>query len=288
MHVKSFAGLAPALLIGLVAAPAQAQQLTLQSGDNVTVGSAGTTGTYQGLPYNSPTASYVENTGNTIVVSTPANSAFTLNSGGSIQGNGGGDIGIDATNSAITINGGSITGPDALDAFGGTVNVTGGTISGNFGLYANDANTQISGGSFSGFTFPADIEGGTVDITGGTFTSTVGPGLRTAYRNALATISGGSFSSIESDSGSAIDLLGTFSQTAPITSGTGQITGTLLDGQAFSTNYNVSGGLIEFNANPVPETSTTASFGLMLALGLGGLAWGAWRRRARATRAFPR
>ncbi len=273
------------------AVPAHAQLLTLQSGDNLTVGSTGTSGTYQGAPIRNSTNSYVGTTNYTDVVTTASNSAFTLNSGGSIANNGSYAGGITATDSLITINGGSIsTTFDAsdIDATGGTVNITGGTLTGTFALYTNATTVTVSGGTLSGLD-GLDETGGTANITGGTFIGVPGSG-GSALSNgggALATISGGSFDQggFEAGTNGTIDLLGTFSQTAPITSGTGTITGTLLDGESINARYGVDqGGLIEFNSAPVPEASSVVSFGLLLTLGLGGLAMSARRRKAQSAK----
>jgi MYXO-CTERM domain-containing protein len=60
------------------------------------------------------------------------------------------------------------------------------------------------------------------------------------------------------------------------------VTGTLQSGDALDATYDDYGGTLEFNgvpASPVPEASTVSSLGLLLVLGLGGVAV-ARRRRA--------
>ncbi len=274
-------------VFGLSSCPAHAQQITLQSGDNLTVGSTGTTGTYLGAPISNSTNSYVETTNNTVAVTTPSNSAFTLNAGGSLTNNNGGGVGIFANDSLITINGGSIsTREEPIAATGGTVNITGGSlIAGGLaaGLSAKNTTLNISGGTISGLV-GLELNGGTANITGGTFSgSPVFNGVALGNGGgSLVTISGGSFDhrGFEAGTNGTIDFLGTFSQTAPITSGTGTLTGTFLDGETLDALYNVSpGGLIEFNSAPVPEASSVVSFGLLLALGLGGMVIAAKRKK---------
>ena len=145
MHFTHKAGLALALplLTAAFAATTHAQGLTLQSGDNVTVNSTGTNGTYHGAPISNSTNSYVGNF-------TASNSTFTLSSGGSIDANNGN--GLDATNSTINISGGSITNAhdDPIAATGGTVTISGGTLTGFEGLFTTNAMVNISGGDITG------------------------------------------------------------------------------------------------------------------------------------------
>ena len=54
------------------------------------------------------------------------------------------------------------------------------------------------------------------------------------------------------------------------------------NGNYFADATGLFAHVTDLNANPVPEASTTVSFGLLLCLGLGGLVWSARRKKAKA------
>jgi hypothetical protein len=251
------AALAAAILTvgNFTAMAAHAQDLALQSGDNVTVGGTGTSGTYLGAPISNTTSAYT-------AVTTVTNSEFTLNSGGSITGflN---ILGISTAN----VTGGNIKGLSTYDT--STANVTGGSIN---DLYTQGTSTtNVSGGSITGFLNASSS--GTTNVSGGSIN-----GLST-YNTSKANVTGGSFTYLETSDTSVLDLFGTgFSETL-LGSGSGyktyNVMGTLQNSDLLNATYYAFGGTLKFNGVPaaaaVPEASTTASFGLLLALGLGGL-----------------
>jgi len=261
-------------LMATLAVPTTAQTLNLQSGDSVTVSGAGTQGTYQGQPLVNTTTTYTSNARDSAVY-TNNGSLFALGLGGTLMGPG--DV-LTVDGGRVTINGGTIsasgTGPFGaaigLAESGGVVTVNQGHLSGDFAaLLAFSGAAQINGGSFSSFSNFGDglaSFGGNVIIKGGTFSG------------ATDLVAAG---------GGVLDLFGTFNgyrNGDVITSGSGIITGTLLDGEAINDTYFVNGStpgsMIEFNvgAAPVPEFSSGGSLGIGLAfLGMLGMAG---RRRA--------
>ena len=262
------AGLA---LLAALASPAAAQTLNLQSGDAVTVTGTGTQGIYQGQPINNPTNSYMTTANFDDPVTVNSGSMFTLGNGGILTASGAGEALSEAAGNAL-ITGGTISGQGSqcsgIHTTGGTLTISGGNIFGNFSALLTEvgSTTQIAGGTFTGGLYGDGLAiiGGNVHVSGGTFSG---------GNKALAVADGG-----------VLDLFGTFngySSGSVITSGNGTITGTLLDGQAFSDTYLVNnttpGSQIEFNVGTppaaVPELSSAGSLGIGLAfLGMLGLA----------------
>ena len=223
----SLLGLATLALLGLTAAPAHAQTLSLNSGDNLTISGAGTVGTQNGKAVSNTTSFYSTSGGNS-TVQTSGTSTLTLANGGSIStgtdypraglyatGSGaisitGGSIaggvgfvygaayGLLATgSSAISITGGSIVGGDqrgaavALDG-SGPITISGGTIYPLTKLidqYDDNGNGIYAGGSSA------------ITITGGSII--VGRGEIGLYDNGGGpiTISGGTLSAVGSGTG---------------------------------------------------------------------------------------
>ncbi len=179
---------------------------------------------------------------------------------------------------------------------GSSFTLNGGTLSNaspnGEGLFNAGGSVFINGGSVIGGNYGAGFfdASGTAVITGGSFSESAPNGNAVAADSGSIKITGGTFSggdaTFAATYGGLIDLFGTFSQTAPITGGSGTITGTLLNGQPLNASYFAGGngvgtGTIEFNvgAAPVPEFSGAGSLGIGLAfLGLVGMAG---RRRAR-------
>ena len=219
----SLLGLATLALLGLTAAPAHAQTLSLNSGDNLTISGAGTVGTQNGKAVSNTTSFYSTSGGNS-TVQTSGTSTLTLANGGSIStgtdypraglyatGSGaisitGGSIaggvgfvygaayGLLATgSSAISITGGSIVGGDqrgaavALDG-SGPITISGGTIK-LIDQYGDNGNGIYAGGSSA------------ITITGGSII--VGRGEIGLYDNGGGpiTISGGTLSAGGSGTG---------------------------------------------------------------------------------------
>ena len=265
-------------LLASIAAPTAAQTLDLQSGDNLTVSAAGTQGFYQGQPLNNTTATYTGNT-TASAVTTFAGSSFTLENGGTLTGLG---SALQASGGSVLINGGTVAGQGSgsvgVYTDSGTVTINAGNLSGNFAALNAEAGStvQINSGTFRSAADGLAVFGGNVSVTGGTFSGGLG-GPAT-----LVVAQGG-----------VLDLFGDLTATnffggvsAPITSGSGIITGTLLDGEMIDDTYFVNsttpGSRIEFNGQSVaavPEFSSAGSFGLCLA-GLGVLV-GVRRRQVR-------
>ncbi len=214
--------------LGLVAAPAHAQSLTLNDGDNVTVSGTGTVGTVGGTPVANTTSTYTDADGKIYAVQTNGTSTFTLAEGGIVssaknynygllaEGSGpvtvsGGSIsagqggtGLFAVGS-VTISGGSISGGQggtALDAYeDGAVTISGGTLSAGVdgrGIFAEGSGSiTISGGSIStgqGGTALADNRSGPVTINGGSISAGAGGTALADTGSGPVTISGGSIS----------------------------------------------------------------------------------------------
>ncbi len=236
-------------------------QLTLNSGDAVTVSGAGTVGIINGLPISNSTSSYSNGTGagNFYAVETNGTATFALGAGGSLSGadlqtsTGNNGYGLDADGSGlVTISGGTITGgPNSggMIAQGtGPVMISGGTIisgkNGNAALIAQQT--------------------GVATITGGTFTSGIGGqfisnGLLANFNGTINLFSLG-------DSPFLID--GVPMNNTSLTfyeAGTDTITGTLLTGNTLNTTFQVySGGVINLNVGtaPTPEPSSLTALGL--------------------------
>lgn len=158
----------------------------------------------------------------------------------------------------VNVNGGSIDNLSINDTSIG--NVTGGTIFNGFGAFGTST-ANVTGGSI--FVLKTS-DAGTANVTGGMITN-----------------------SLSTSNTSILDLLGTgFTETPLPYNGLYPryaVTGILQNGDPLQATYDYFGGTLEFNgaaAQPVPEASTTISFGLLLCLGLGGLAVSARRRKA--------
>ena len=307
-------GLALLTLIGLLAAPAaRAQTLALgQSGSTTLSGTAtlaftGTTasGTYtysntggkalanqthfQNLyTYGPSTAN--DTGGNVDQVNTFNNSTFnisTAGSGGFVEflfaddastaniGNGGNIQDLFANNtSAINVTGGSVSqlfssGTSMASVSGGLVGtlVTQGAATANISSGATVSLLETEGTS-------------TVSITGGNIASIE------AYTTSTVDIRGGALDQLNTGPSGTIDVFGTGLQATLLSGGAGattyKLTGTLQDGETLDADYLNQGGTLELNNLPtgVPEASTVASFGLLLALGMGGLIVEARRKKA--------
>ena len=214
----------------------------------------------------------------------------------------GGD-GLMMLNSSATINGGTFTG-----GIGGTANGTGKYLisgGGGNGLLVYSSTISISGGVFQGGNGGPEammgngggsglyIDGGntTANIYGGTFTSANGASSADFVNTGgNVNIYGGTFTggangfsgplgvSTEAGTttlyGSDFFVNGVATSSGSVT-GFGTITGKLQDNVTTSTfTFLVgSGGTLNLNSAPaaVPEASTTISFGLLIALGLGGV-----------------
>ena len=242
-------------LLGVAAvSSAQAQSLTLSSGDSATVSSAGTVGILGGKPFSNSTSSYNNPFGGA-AVQVNGTAAFSLTGGTIISSHGA--TGLAAGGSGpVLISGGtfssdSLSTPISISS-GAVVQITGGALSNSGPTPDNGILTIGSGGSlylFSRNDTPFTITG----IPGQPFGGT-------SYNNTSL-----SLASLSSDPNSFYG-----------------ISGTLADGESFNTRF--SGlGTINFNLPApaaVPEASTTVSLGLLLTLGLGGVALA--KRRAKA------
>ena len=257
----SLLGLAALAVLGLAAAPAQAQHLYLNSGDTVTVSGAGTVGTIGGQPVANMTATTYTAAGSGSAVVTNGTSTFTLENGGTLTASG-------SEASALFLQG------------EGAVTVDGGTISStspyDSAIYAQGPLT-ILGGSISaaenGRALDAE-NGSSVTIGGGLFSAkTGGFGLYDAYGTINLFSLGGTKFSVDDTP----IMNGTLSSSA-YRSGSHTIMGTLENGDILNTtfqdkdtiNLNVGTAPV-LPAAPVPEASTTVSLGLLLMLGLGGV-----------------
>ncbi len=156
----SLAACATFALLGVVAIlPAQAQTLTLNSGDNVTVNGTGTVGTIGGAPIANTTTSYDDTASRGYyAVKTNGTAAFTA-SGGTFTDTytiSGGGYGLFAQGSGpITISGGTFTGVFAALSTNrvSSITITGGTFTGGANGYAfYNAGTIDLYGMFNGYT----------------------------------------------------------------------------------------------------------------------------------------
>ena len=218
---ERLAALALLALACLSISPAQAQLISPQSGDNVTIGAAGTTGIYLSQPINNTVNAYDYEMplhgggiGSRDAIITSPNSTFTLNDGGTINGAYGNESqGLDVYGAAV-INGGTI---NALGCGIGayhysTVTINGGYIqqSGSLqpiGLLATGQGTlvTVNGGSIDGLSWGLKaLLGSAVMINGGTFHG----GLCDLHvdSGSTALINGGTF---QLTSGLCLDALGT-------------------------------------------------------------------------------
>ena len=244
----SLLGLATLALLGLAAAPAHAQTLSLNSGDNLTVSGAGTVGTQNGKAVSNTTSFYSSSGGfYSPAVQTNGTSTFTLANGGSITSSGVGGIALyNRGSGAVTISGGTISSTGFRgaglynDYFGGPATISGGTFSpgpGGVGLY----NTGILN-LFSFNDTPFLVNG--VSMNNMTLDNRM-------YQNGTNTIP--------------------------------TISAILENGDVLNTTFLDSGAInLNIGTPPpaVPEASTTVSLGLLLALGVGGIAFAARRKSA--------
>lgn len=265
-----------ALLTVLTARSVAAQSMQVgtvgppPAGGTATIGGSGTTasGTYQFFDSNTSPAPLPPGTTTYKQVNVVGPSTLTLNTGGS--------VGQLLTLSGATVNvlGGSVStlANDALSGYSpqSTVNVSGGFIS---SLSTGLGTANISGGSVDQLNIDgiANVNGGSVFIV-----ATSGFGV--------ADLFGGTLSNLFTNGTSTINLFGMGFTETPAGSNTFLINGVLQNGMAIVNlpyqDLNPGQDHLNFNA-PVPEASTMAGFGLLLAMGGGGLAV-TRRRRVRA------
>ncbi len=172
-------------------------------------------------------------------------------------------------NSVLNFQNGSTITVALFNQGAGTANVYGGSVKNILGY--DSSVTNIYGGS----TFYATALGSSV---GGV------PGSGTIN------IYGGGLTYLAAEQTGVIDIFGSgLTETYLGTSDPFQIyslTGTLQDGTVLAATYSSDNGTVLFNGQPavpipaVPEASTTVSLGLLLMLGLGGMAVAAKRRKS--------
>ena len=132
---------------------------------------------------------------------------------------------------------------------------------------ANSSLADVSGGSFR---YLASIDSATVNVTGGSFSSFV-ESLGTSTINLFGT--GFSLTPLDDSQKFQPGLFGSVPQF--------RVQGTLQDGEPLNVYYIQQGGQLVLH-DPVPEASSVVSFGLLLCLGLGGLAISKRRRKAQS------
>lgn len=248
--------------LALAAAPVSAQSLTLGSGDNVTVSSTGTSGTLGGMPISNSTTEYEApgpGVGNDSAVYVGGTAAFNL-TGGSLAS-------VEERGTALNLTG------------SGPVTVTGGAIYGGHGVGLDAAGTGtvlVSGGTFSNVHDGVALvvgKGSTVEVTGGLFEFIDYPGQ--AYPTVIAV--GGTLDLFSLNDSpflvNGVAMNNTSLMNFPQNESGNTISGTLANGDKLNTFFINVG---TFNLNPgvpaaVPEASTTISFGLLLAFGLGSV-----------------
>ena len=293
----SLVGVATLALLGLAVAPAHAQTLSLNSGDNLAVSGAGTVGTLGGKAVSNTTSFYNASAGGA-TVQTSGTSTFTLANGGSISSGQSGQGLYDVGSGAVSITGGSITGGQYGSAMAiqgsGPVTISGGTIRGTSGsggngtgLFANGSGpVTITGGTFAaggnyfggGTALDADTSA-PITITGGIFTAgQFGYGLY-VYRSTLNLFSlGGTPFLVD-----GVAMNNTTLDGGKFGFGSDTISGILANGDVLNTRFQ-DHGIINLNIGSpppaVPEASTTVSLGLLLMLGGGGVAFAARRKSA--------
>ena len=310
-HVFVPTGLTMSLAASLLSLATPAVQA--QNGANGTPGANGTTGTVKtgSFTFNNPGASYQGipggnggdagspgplggdggnggngGNGGDGLIAPGVNANISVLSG-TFTGGGGGNGGGGTIASPGGLNGGGGDGGNGGDAFAATgagthITILGGTfdagIGGNGGT-GNGSNGGAAGNDFStsagetafiyGGNFAFRPDGGL-----GVFSSFGPPGAAFALNGSNVTLYG----SFEAQQG---DIPFTTPQT--LTDSFGYFYGTLVDntGPAQQYLYSIaSGGSLTLVPAAVPEASTTASFGLLLALGLGGLIVAAKRKKA--------
>jgi len=246
----SLLGLATLALLGLAAAPAHAQTLSLNSGDNLTVSGAGTVGTQNGKAVSNTTSSYSTSIDYGYAVETNGTAAFSLANGGTLTTAG-------------------YEGRGLYDLGSGAIAITGGTLSStgqNSKGIIDDGSSAItiSGGSISAGRGGIGLDGqqGTINL----FSFGDSPFLIDGVAMNNTTLSNNLYYS-QNDT----------------------ISGTLANGDTLNTTFSNRGSLtmgatINLNIGTppaaVPEASTTVSLGLLLALGVGGIAFAARRKSA--------
>ena len=262
---------------GTVNANVSGQALNLNTTSFV---NAGTTEVQNGAALNVTSA--VTDSGN-VLVKTGGTATFTQNlvqTGGLTQADG-------TLNSAVSLTGGTLSGTGTVN---GNVENNGGTVSaGNSGspfgtLAVNGTFKQVSNGTLNaGFDSllssllsvnGAVITGGTLDVSylgAGAYTGT-GPFTFLNYGSLTSSITGTAQPQY-------------FSNETFLSDGTGVIAGSNGFTYALLNNTALNGLQLEVLTNgaptpAVPEASTTLSFGLLLALGGGGLLFAKGRRAA--------
>ena len=261
--------------LALIAAPVSAQSLTLGSGDNITVSNVGTFGTLDGAPISNSTTEY-EAPGptfgnNDIAVLVGGTAAFNL-TGGSLAA-------VEEQGTALELTG------------SGPVTISSGGIYGGHGVGLDAAGTGavlVSGGTFSNVHDGVSLvvtKGSTVQVTGGLFQFNDYPGQ--AYPTVIfvaGTLNLFSFN----DSPFLINgvaMNNTSLTNIPQNESGNTISGTLANGDKLNTFF-TDYGIINLNPGvpaAVPEASTTVSFGLLFALGLGGACIAKKRQCAQST-----
>ena len=298
----SLLGLATFVLLGLAAAPAHAQTLSLNSGDNLAVSGAGTVGTLGGKAV-SNTTSFYSFSGGSSTVQTSGTSTFTLANGGSISSGQSGQGLYDVGSGAVSITGGSITGGQFGTAMAiqgsGPVTISGGTIRGTSGSFSNGLGNgtglyitgsgpvTITGGTFAtgenyfgGGTVLDAKSSGPITVTGGIFTAGhSGYGLQISNSTLNLFSFGGTPFLVD-----GVAMNNTTLNGSQFRFGSDTISGILANGDVLNTRFQDQFGIINLNIGTppaaVPEASTTVSLGLLLMLGLGGIAFAARRKSA--------
>lgn len=199
-----------------------------------------------------------------------------LNGGGSgVAFISGGQVGVltdsDAANTTIT--GGTVTTINS-DPFYGitrTITINGGTIGAVDNAY--NGTLILNGGSIGSVT---NEKGSPFDpfMSPGSFQAS-GGSVGTLNNYGLTRITGGQFTFLDNFQRGVINVYG-----LGLSLSGGFVTGLLQDGESINAAYQDDGGVLNlFNTGAVPEASTTASFGLLLALGMGGVAIAAKRKK---------
>ena len=303
-HGAVLCGIAAAGLLALTPHAARAQ-----NGTPGTNGSPGST-LSGSFTFNSPAATFqgtpggqggdagspgrnggVGGVGGVGLAATGANAAITILSGSFIGGAGGaGGMGTTNTAGGIGPNGAGGTGGFGGDAFaalgaGSNITILGGNFSGGQGGTGGNGNGSTGGNGGNDLSVTTGV---TASVYGGSFVFMLfgGQGGQGPPRFGAA---GNAFSL----NGGNITVYGTFQTQqfggTPITTPTtftntnGAFFGTLADNSGPGQEYSfraINGGTLTLAAPPaVPEASTTVSFGLLLALGLGGLVIAAKRKQ---------
>ena len=157
----------------------------------------------------------------------------------------------------------------------GTLTATGTTASGTY-IY-DDAGAGMPLASQYDYTYWYACGPSTAHVSGGRISELV------TYATSTANVNGGSFDQLETYDTSVLDLFGTGLSETFLESDSdyqlNDVTGTLQDGDSLNALYFDYGGKLSFNS-PVPEVSSVVSLGVLLMLGLGGMAVNARRRKS--------